>query len=39
MRLKSHMEQKDKQREELIQTLNMEAVEAKHRLSKIEETF
>ena len=35
MRLKSHMEQKDKQREELIQTLNMEAVEAKQRLSKI----
>ena len=29
MRLKSHMEQKDKQREDLIQTLNMEAIDAK----------
>ena len=29
MRLKSHMEQKDRQREDLIQTLNMEAIDAK----------
>ena len=35
MRLKSHMEQKDRQREDLIQTLNMEAIDAKQRLSKI----
>ena len=35
LRLKSHMELKDKRREDLIQTLNMEAVEARQRLSKI----
>ena len=35
MRLKSHMDNKDKQREELIQTLNIEAKEAKDRLTKI----
>ena len=35
LRLKSHMELKDKRREDLIQTLNTEAVEARARLSKI----
>ena len=35
LRLKSHMELKDKRREDLIQTLNTEAVEARQRLSKI----
>lgn len=39
MRLKQHMEEKDKKREQLIETLNLEAKEAKSRLTKIEENI